>query len=255
VGIRNLFGGRSTRVEGTFTVTGTAVSVDSDGDRNVRFSGVLTGPGVPATAVQATRRFWAGQPVPAQGDALPAQIDPERPQRFSVTWPPRYSASTQALADRAHAEQVAAALRLGLDPSVVPAAPPVAPDVKSMVRAEMEHRYANHLLPDGNRPVSREEADRFCVDGAAAVATITGIDFLTVPAKALPSADAGIANVAVRVRLTDGTEYATTARFGYRNAHRREQFGRIGAEVPVRLDPADRARVCMDTTALPPLHG
>lgn len=100
---------------------------------------------------------------------------------------------------------------------------------------------------------SVEEATRFYTSGLPAVATITGIDFLGVPRRALPGPEAGLANVAGRVTRPDGTSYDTTARFGFRTAARRAQIGYVGAEVPVRIDPADQARVCIDSPALPPI--
>ncbi|HEX3790592.1 MAG TPA: hypothetical protein VHW44_22195 [Pseudonocardiaceae bacterium] len=123
-----------------------------------------------------------------------------------------------------------------------------------MAGQELEHRLARDPLPDGNTQVTADEADRFAVTGVAATAVITGIDYLTVPAKALPNPEATLANVAVRVRRPDGTEYRTTARLGFRNARRRAQFGHVGAEVPIRIDPADPRRVCLDHNALPPAN-
>jgi hypothetical protein len=246
--------GRALRnpVEGAFSVTGTLVTAGEDGGRHVRYSGVLTGPGIAAAAVQVSRVFRAGANFPAEGDTLPATIDRARPSRFVIAWPAQEDRALKALLDKAHAEQVAAAVRLGLDPSVVPARTGPAPGLRELANEELERRYGRHPLPDRNRQVTVAEAERLRITGERATATITGIDYLEVPARALPNPEATLANVALRVRRPDGTEYATTARFGFRSAARRAQIGFTGAQVPVRIDPDEPARVCLDAAALPP---
>lgn len=157
----------------------------------------------------------------------------------------------KALWEREHAERVAAAMRIGLDASVVPEVAGLS--MRELAAAATERRYGRDPLPDGNRQVGIDEATWLYVSGVRATATITGIDFLSIPARALPSRDASIANVAVRVSHPDGTEYTTTARFGFRTSSRRDQVGFVGARVPVRIRPDDRARLCLDRPALPPL--
>ncbi|GAA5198274.1 hypothetical protein GCM10023322_71270 [Rugosimonospora acidiphila] len=239
-------------VEGTFSVTDTTVTVDNDGARHVRYSGVLSGDGIPAAAVQVSRTFRPGVDSPSEGDKLLATIDRARPSRYVIAWPAQEDRAIKAIRDKMHAEQVAAAVRLGLAPSMVPAQTGPAPSFRDLANEELERRYGRHPLPDGNRPVTLAEAEQLRVTGQRATATITGIDYLSVPAKALPNPEATLANVALRVRRPDGTEYATTARFGFRSAVRRTQIGFAGAQVPVRIDPNDPARVCLDAAALPP---
>jgi hypothetical protein len=249
-----LFGSRlRDPVEGTFRITGTAITSTDDGDRHVRFSGVLTATGVPPTSGRARRVFHAHEQIPAEGTDLPAVIDRSRPDRFAITWPERESAAAKARRDNAHAERVAAALRLGLDPSVVPTDLPVPTTLRDLTAQAFDQRFARDPLPDGNQPVSTEEARGLLETGLPATATITGIDFLSVPRRALPNPEATLANVAVRLTTPDGTSYVTTARFGFRTAARRAQIGFVGARVPVRVDPADPRRVCLDGPALPPL--
>lgn len=248
-----VFGRFREPVEGTFTITGVVTTaVPDSGDRHLRLAGVLDGPGVPAVAVTVNRLFSLAQALPAVGDRLPAMIDRARPARHHrIAWPTPPNPAMRAQADKAHAERVAAAVRLGLDPSVVPAEVAAPTGIRELAEAEARRRYGQDLLPDGNRPVTVAEVDWFLTEGEAATATVTGIDYLTVPARALPSKQATIANVALRVTRADGTAYATTARFGFRDAARRDQCGRIGAVVPVRLDPGNPARVCLDSNRLP----
>ena len=241
-------------VEGTFIVTGTTVLGRDDGEQRVRLSGVLSGTGVAPVSIHADRTFPVNQTVPAEGDTLPAMVDRAQPKHYTITWPAWESAGMQAMRDKAHAEQVAAALRLGLDPSVVPADTGPAPTMRQLADRALEERYARGPLPDGNSQVTSDEATRLYTEGVPATGTITGIDYLSVPRKALPP-DASLANVAVTVTREDGTSYQTTARFGFRSARRRERFGFVGARVPVRIDPADQRRVCVDAPALSPEDG
>lgn len=232
-------------------MTGSAVTAGEDGDRHVRLSGVLTGTGVPPTGAQVGKTFLVTETVPVEGDELPAMIDRARPNRFTIAWPAAPNAGTKALRDKAHAERVAAALRLGLDPSVVPVETGPPPTIRELANQAFDRKLARDLLPDGNRPVTVDEARDLYVNGLPAVATITGIDFLDVHRTALPNPDASIANVAVTITRDDGTTYRTTARFGFRTAARRSRIGFVGARVPVRVDPADPKRVCLDAPALP----
>ena len=238
-------------VTGTFRVTGVSVTRDEDGYGSARLSGVLSGPEVPARALRVGRRYGPGERVPECGDEFPATIDREHPGRYGIVWPEQVSPSTKALWNEEYAERVASAMRLGLEPSVVPEVTGIG--IRELARVAVERRYGRDLLPDGNRQITVEEAQELYRTGVRATATITGIDFLEVPSRSMPDAESSLANVAVRVNHPDGREYTTTARFGFRTAARRAQIGFVGARVPVRIHPQDRARLCLDSPALPPL--
>jgi hypothetical protein len=194
---------------------------------------------------------WRDQ-VPVAGDEHPAFIDRDHPSQFQVQWPERPDAATRQTQDEAYARQVAAAMRLGLDASVVPPASAPPTRLRGMVRGMLEERAGNGPLPDGSAPVSTEEAAAILASGDAATATVTGIDFLDIPASVLPGPRASIANVALEIHREDGTTYRALARFGFRTAARREQVGFVGASVPVRVNPDHPSRVTLDAGALPP---
>ncbi|WP_153411206.1 hypothetical protein [Nocardia macrotermitis] len=238
-------------ITGTFRVTGVSVTRDEDGYGSARLSGVLSGPEVPARALRVGRRYGPGEQVPECGDEFPATIDREDPARYGIVWPERVSPTAKALWNEEYAERVAAAMRLGLEPSVVPEVTGIG--IRELAKVAVERRYGRDLLPDGNRQITAEEATELYRTGVRATATITGIDFLEVPSRSMPNDEASLANVAVRVNHPNGSEYTTTARFGFRTAARRAQIGFVGARVPVRIDPQDRARLCLDSPALPPL--
>jgi hypothetical protein len=241
-------------VAGTFTVTGVVALGRHPDDFRAQVSGVLSAPGVPATAVTTEIRGlqWRDQ-LPSAGESHPALMDRQRPSRFQIEWPARLDPATREMQDSAYARQVAAAMRLGLDASVVPPASPPPNRMRGMVREMLQERVGNGPLPDGSAPISADEAAELKKSGEAATATVTGIDYLDIPAAALPSPEASIANVALEIRRADGSAYRALARFGFRTAARRAQVGFVGATVPVRIDPADPSRVALDTTDLPPV--
>lgn len=122
-----------------------------------------------------------------------------------------------------------------------------------MLRGMLEEQAGNGPLPDGTMPMGTEEAGQLLDSGEAATATVTGIDFLLVPAPVLPGPEASIANVALKVQRADGSTHQALARFGFRTLARRAQAGFIGASVPVRIDAGDPSRVALDARVLPPV--
>jgi hypothetical protein len=241
-------------VEGTFRVTAVASRIDgSDREFHARVSGVVTGPGVSPTAVQTwVRRVLRLEDLPAADQEYPALVDRKDPSRFEVQWPSRLDPISEKARDEAYSRQVAAAMRLGLDPSVVPRYQPPPPTrMRGMLRGMLDERVGNGPLPDGSMPMGTAEADQLLESGEAATATVTGIDFLPVPMSVLPGPEASIANVALTIQRDDGSTYQALARFGFRTLARRSQVGFVGASVPVRIDTDDPSRVALDARALP----
>jgi hypothetical protein len=242
-----------TPVEGVFRVI--AVSSEHVGESGYRLSisGVVSAPGVPPTAVQdsfATRQVGSW---PVADQEFSAQIDSTEPTRFLVRWSQLLDPHAAQVRGRDQAEQAAKAMRLGIDPSTLPPPPQRSTRLRDMYRDAVDERAGTTLLPDGRPQVTAAEADELCVVGEAATATITAIDYLKVDSRLMPGPGASIADVALTVHRADGTGYSTLSRFGFKNAARRAQIGFAGAEVPVRIDPADRARVVLDRDALQPL--
>jgi hypothetical protein len=219
----------------------------------VRVSGVVTANGVSPTAVETSvRGILRLEDLPAEGQDYPALVDRADPSRFDVQWPSRLDPAAEKARDEAYSRQVAAAMRLGLDPSVVPRnQPPPPARMRGMLRGMLDERVGNGPLPDGSMPMGTAEADQLLASGEAATATVTGIDFLPVPVSVLPGPEASIANVALEIQREDGSTYRALARFGFRTLARRAQVGFVGASVPVRIDTDDPSRVALDARALP----
>ena len=244
-------------VPGAFRVLRAATLDIDNGHHRIRMSGVVEASeaaGVPSRPAVLTRVFDAEDDLPGGGSQFPATIDRARPEIFEVHWAPPAASMTALMARRAHDERAARAARLGLDPSALPRDEPEPEGFRDALgRAAQAAMGDPERLPDGRTPVSVAEAERLCREGEPATAVITAIDYLKLPARSLPVRGASLADVALDIRRADGTTYSTLARFGFRTPARRAQIGYAGAEVPVRIDPADPTRVTLDRDALPPL--
>lgn len=241
-------------VPGTFRVLRAATLDIDNGYHRIRMSGVVEAEGVPSRPAVLTRNFDAEDDLPAGGSSFPATVDRARPEVFEVHWAPPAESMTALMARRARDERAARAARLGLDPAAVPREETEPQGFRDALgRAAQAAMGDPERLPDGRTPVSVAEAERLYREGEPATAVITAIDYLKLPARALPAKGASIADVALDIRRADGTTYSALARFGFRTPARRAQIGFAGAEVPVRIDPADPTRVALDRGALPPL--
>jgi len=243
-------------VDGTFRVVSVTPFTMDQGQVRLHISGVVSGPGVPAAAVRTVHTVDQNAPWPQPNIEYPAQIDRERPNKYVVAWPDTGNGDQFAREARAKAytEQVARAIRLSLDPSIVPQPAPTSGRVRmrDLVAEGLEVKRGNQPLVDGSLPVNAAEAEPMYVNGIEATATITGIDFLDIDRRALElPPGARIAHVALDVHRADGTTYQALARFGFKNATRVDRLGHVGAEVPVRIDPADERRIVFDGPSLP----
>lgn len=241
-------------VDGTFRVISIQPYTLDQGRVRLEISGAVSAPGIPARAVRTQHHVDQNAPWPKVDTEYPAQIDGERPDLYVVSWPDNSAGSqfAQETRTKAHAEQVARAIRLGLDPSIVPPLDLGPASTRQLIEEARQVKFGNQPLVDGTVPVNAADAEPIYDHGIKAAATITGIDFLDVDRRALPKEPgAAIAHVVLDVRRADGTSYQVLTRFGFKNMARVTQLGRVGAEVPVRIDPADERRVILDGPALP----
>jgi len=254
VGLANWMRGKRVQdaVDGTFRVISVTPFTLDQGQVRLHISGVLSAPDVPATAVQVKRTLDQNAPWPRADAEYPARIDRERPDKYVVDWPDMQNPLAQETQVKAHAEQVARAIRLGLDPSIVPPPDTRPIGMRELIAQGRDVKLGNQPLVDGSIPDNATEAEPIYANGIIATATITGIDFLTVDPRVLkPIPGGAIAHVVLDVHRADGTSYQVLSRFGFKNAARVAQLGRVGAEVPVRIDPADDRRVILDGPAIP----
>lgn len=220
--------------------------VDS-GVRTDTVTGRLLDAGRRGAVVTVTRTAATSAPPLPVGTRVPARWRRDRPQRVEVEW-----THEGVVAHGARVERDRRAAALGIDPATLNFDAVAAGTRPS--DALMSWSHNGGLLPDGTVPVFTEEADRIKLHGRRAEAVIAAIDYLNpFPGTAPPGGS--VANVALDVTDEDGTTYRALARFGFRTGERRRQIGYVGARVPVRVDRADRTRVALDSSSLPPLSG
>jgi hypothetical protein len=63
-------------------------------------------------------------------------------------------------------------------------------------------------------------------------------------------AGVSLADVTFKVLLADGTSYVARSRIGFTAPDRRARIARLGALLPLRVDPRDRTQVRVDVAAL-----
>lgn len=107
----------------------------------------------------------------------------------------------------------------------------------------------------GGNTLTAAEAAQLVSTGEPATAVVTAITDVEVPAAFLPSAAASMADLALRVTRSDGRSYPAGTRLGFRSPERRALIGRVGQTVPVRIDPANPARVTIDVPRFDATHG
>ena len=98
------------------------------------------------------------------------------------------------------------------------------------------------------------EAERLCAYGEPATAILTAITDVPVPQAALPGPAASLCDLTLEVTRANGTTYGARTRLGFRDAQRRAAFTASGLTLPVRIDPADHARVAVDVNAFDAQH-
>lgn len=233
-------------VKGEFEVTSTAVVDLSEGSRTARISGRLVEGDTHGAIVTTTRTRDAAEPLPEPGTRVPARWRRNKPAVHRIDW------REDIWATMARRERDRRAAALGLDPATVDTHT-VVPDGVTAREACLYWSTSAAPLPDGTDPVQVAEAQRLVRYGEPADGVVLAVDMLRPWPGTAPDRHASIANVAVQVTRRDGTSYRALARFGFRTEQRRRQIGRVGAAVPVRLDPARPERIALDSSRLPPI--
>jgi hypothetical protein len=69
-------------------------------------------------------------------------------------------------------------------------------------------------------------------------------------APGMPSAPGGTVDITLDIAAADGSRYTTVTRVGFSTPQRRARIATVGTQLTVRVDPADRSRVAIDTSGL-----
>jgi hypothetical protein len=226
-------------VRGEFHKTGEYFPHPGRVPMQVMLTGVVSGPGIPPTPAEHLRNDFSGR-EPGADDTFPALIDRADPAQFVILWDeiakpdPRQEALQEAA-------RVAAQMSDNGAPSAGSPGPTIAGASDRILRLAAEHQ-------------SVMETVRLASSGEQATAVLTGIRDVPVPQAALPGPTASLCDLTLQVNRPDGSSYTAQTRIGFRNASRRAAIAVIGGVLPVRVDPADPARVAIDIPAVDAEH-
>ena len=120
--------------------------------------------------------------------------------------------------------------------------------------------YRTGVVGDADRPLpgspgggtTVEQAQALVHDGSQATATVVAAVEVQVPRLLRAVVPRGGPPVDLTLEITrpDGTTHLVRTRVGFSTPERRARVTRVGAVLPVRLDPADPDKVAIDTVAL-----
>lgn len=218
-------------------------------------SGLLLGP-FPVQLVQLTaytpRATW-----PTAGSELPAVADPANPLNFVVIWgteaddgSPSPTVQPQSGlsgwdpgpgGQHAHAVAqwlAAAGFTAGDFGGALDA---VAPGMTALLD-QASARYASVIRGQAALALMRS--------GQPAQGVVTAVRKLDMPPQLLPSPQACMAWLTLRVTPYGGASYEATIRFGFRSPERFTALATVGTQLPLRVDPADPQVVTIDLPAL-----
>lgn len=236
-------------VEGKLTVTAVNMPGQQAMFSNYRLHGVITAPGVPATAVDqrgiAQVKKW---PLPNREFAV--LVDRADPTRFQILWD-RVSTGRQVASEQAQRlaqsmrgdSYTSAPIRGTATHSARLATDGQADAIAAAVRESLSKMGMN---PD---QVNVRATAAAAAVGEQATAVVVGVRDVPGPA-GQPAPAGGAVELTLDVTRADGSRHTATAGVLFSSPQRRTQFGAIGTRLPVRLDPADPSRATIDYGAL-----
>jgi len=260
-------------VRGEFRKTGEYFPHPGRVPMQVMLTGVVSGPGIPPTPAEHMRNDFSGRD---ETQPLPALIDRADPTRVVILWDevPKPDPRQQALQQAADvAEQMSNPGRPGPAPQVYvydTTGGQPAPDWARDMVADLGARgvFDANSQPSGPITVqapdqvidltaghlSAADAAQLAATGEQATAVLAAIKDVAVPQAALPGPTASLCDLTLRVTRSGGSSYDAQTRLGFRDASRRAAVAVIGSILPVRIDPADPARVAIDVAAFDAQH-
>jgi hypothetical protein len=205
-------------VHGTLRVMGVTDPAGHTVSTRYRLQGMVSAEGVTPTPVEHTGKATGGS-WPWPGTNLPVLVDRRDPTRFRILWD-EIPASRDASLHQA--QRLAHQMRSGQQQPSQPAdVTPLEPSVPSS------------LLLTGERA-------RATVISAGEVAAPTGA----------PPPEAGVYEISLDLTQSDRSRRQVSIKIGFSTAEGRDRIARVGAELPVRIDPNDPSRVVLDTVEL-----
>ena len=243
-------------VRGEFRPTGSYFPHPGRSPMQETLTGVVTAPGLVPVAAEAPNDMKHGRAIGRT--VLPVLVDRADPTRMIVLWDELAPYDDRAAA-REQAQRAAAQEGTGAGTAnCPPATADHAPDWARGLVADLVDRGVVPGAAVGDVRVTNVEVT---VDGApwpggtspndvAATAIVRAVTEIPLPPQALPTPTASMCLLDLEVRPPSGQPFTTQVRQGFRTAGRRAAIARVGASVPVRIDPSDPTRVAIDVAAI-----
>jgi hypothetical protein len=224
---------------GVLRVTGFYDAHPHSSPSGTRITGVITAPGIPATAVEHKadgRGRWAGV------QELPVLVDRAEPSRFvilwdelqPVSWRDQEMQAAQAEADRINAGPPRASVTVTFGSAGAQA-------FGQAISQAMGQVAAPH---GGFQPA---EAARFLASGGGEQASAVVLAAQDVPG---PPAPGGTVDLTLQVTRANGSVYTTPTRISFSTPERRAAITTPGTRLKVRIDPNVPARIAIDPAGL-----
>ena len=260
-------------VPGTFEVQSCDTGKWAGSHVDLELNGMLSVPGL-ATLPAEYRGKGPHAKRPSVGQVLPVIVDRADPTMFRIEWDQvisadeRFEQASDLAAERAGTMPLGSAFNTfnasnvtvsGGDLSSLP------PETQQQIQSLLGNlgQALQQGLAGGN-PNIVVEAPQVTVNGQhvphahspapnwdQAIATVLTCHNAKVPMAAMDQAPGGIVDLTLEVRLTDGYEYSTKTRVAFSTPERRARATVKGAELPIRVDPADPNRVVIDIDRIP----
>ena len=209
-------------------------------------TGVFQFDALPAVEVDNLYVIAPSLKWPRPGDELPALVNlpalaANRTGAVKILW--------HLLAPR-HELDAAAAAALAADLRAEPAPVPV----------PVDHAYRVPVIgPDPAKPLPGSpgggttiaQANALVAEGEPALALVTSAVDVQPPRLLRATAPpGGVVDITLHVTPATGAPYEVTTRVGFSTRARRDHVASVGATLPVRIDPARRDKVAIDTAEL-----
>jgi len=240
---------------GIFRVTGFYDAHPHSSPPGTRITGVITAPGIPATAVEHKadgRGRWAAV------RELPVLVDRADPSRFVILWDEVQPVSWR---DREMRAAQAEADRINVGPAYQPPGYQSGPG--SSVEAVLGQMFGQGSAQAFGQAISQAmgkaaphggfhpaEAAQFLTSGGGEQATAVVLAAQDAPVPPGMPAPGGTADLTLQVTRADGSVYTAPTRISFSTPERRAAIAAPGIRLRVRIDPNVPTRIAIDPTGL-----
>jgi hypothetical protein len=245
VGLRNWLHNKhmTDPADGTLQLTSCSAGAYDAAYSNCRMQGVVTAPGLAPTAVEhvclAPTKKW-----PQPGQTVPVLVDRADPTRLEVSWDDMPSNRDLG---RQQAQQEAQRLAAQMSAAQAPG-PAGQQQVLGAPGRPVPGAAGGGLTPD--QAAAAVSGGAGAAGLQSATARVLAVHEVPIPAGMPGAPPAGLVDLTLDVALPDGGGYSTTMRIGFSTPQKRAKVATVGLTLPVRVNPAARDQIAIDTAGL-----